>query len=85
MGLIYHYTRFETFMSYIWPSGTIRSKGLFSSAKEVWGCSCGHGNKLDDTVCSSCSKDKRGFGSDDVKPDPVKKLINLRLQVIEGC
>jgi hypothetical protein len=28
MGLIYHYTRFETFMSYIWPSGCIRTNSL---------------------------------------------------------
>ena len=28
MGLIYHYTRFETFMSYIWPSGSIRTNSL---------------------------------------------------------
>lgn len=28
MGLIYHYTRFETFMSYIFPSGCIRTNFL---------------------------------------------------------
>ena len=29
------------------------SKGMFSSGKEVWECSCGYSNKMDATVCSS--------------------------------
>lgn len=60
------------------------SKGIFSSGKEVWECLCGYSNKLDATACSSCTKDKRGFGTEELKPEAVQKLINRRLAVIEG-
>ncbi len=60
------------------------SKGMFSSGKEVWECLCGYSNKLDATACSSCTKDKRGFGAEELKPEAVQKLINRRLDVIEG-
>ncbi|MEN5234340.1 hypothetical protein [Sphingobacterium faecium] len=59
------------------------SKGIFSSGKEVWECLCGFSSKLDATVCSSCTKDKRGFGAEELKPEAVQKLINRRLEVIE--
>ena len=60
------------------------SKGIFSSGKEVCECLCGYNNKLDATACSSCTKDKRGFGAEESKPEAVQKLINRRLAVIEG-
>jgi len=57
---------------------------MFSSGKEVWECLCGHSNKLDATACSSCTKDKRGFRAEELKPEAVQKLINRRLAVIDG-
>ena len=60
------------------------SKGMFSSGKEVWECICGNNNKMDATACSSCTKDKRGFGCEEFKPEAVQKMINRRLAVIEG-
>lgn len=57
---------------------------MLSSGKEVWECLCGYSNKLDATACSSCSKDKRGFGSEELKPEAEQKLINRRPAVIEG-
>lgn len=46
MGLIYHYTRFETFMSYIWPSGCIRTNFLrqMNDPRELLGWSFGSKN-----------------------------------------
>ena len=61
-----------------------QSKAFFSSNKEVWECSCGNSNDLDAIACSSCTKDKRGFGSEELKPEAVQKLINRRVAVIEG-
>ncbi|MEN5436383.1 hypothetical protein ABE545_22320 [Sphingobacterium faecium] len=61
-----------------------QSKGFFSSNKEVWECSCGNSNDLDATACSSCTRDKRGFRAEELKPEAVLKLINRRLAVIEG-
>ncbi|MGJ1322450.1 hypothetical protein ACR780_07170 [Sphingobacterium faecium] len=49
---------------------------MFSSGKEVWECLCGYSNKLDATACSSCTKDKRGFRAEELKPEAVQKLIN---------
>ncbi|MBB2951257.1 hypothetical protein [Sphingobacterium sp. JUb56] len=60
------------------------SKGMFSSGKQVWECLCGYSNKLDATACSSCTKDKRGFGAEELKSETVQNLINRRLAVIEG-
>ena len=46
MGLIYHYTTFETFMSYIWPSGSIRTNFLrqMNDPRELLGWSFGSTN-----------------------------------------
>lgn len=46
MGLIYHYTRFETFMSYLWPSGCIRTNFLrqMNDPRELLGWSFGSRN-----------------------------------------
>jgi len=60
------------------------SKSMLSSCKEVWECSCGNSNKLDATACSSCTKDKRVFGAEELKSETVQNLINRRLAVIEG-
>lgn len=57
---------------------------MFSSGKEVWECLCGYNNKLDATACSSRTKDKRGFGSEDLKPESTQKLIDRKLAIIEG-
>lgn len=46
MGLIYHYTRFETFMAYIWPSGFLRTNFLrdMNDPREMLGWSFGSTN-----------------------------------------
>ncbi|MFC3355505.1 hypothetical protein [Sphingobacterium zeae] len=58
------------------------SKGMFSSGKEVWRCECGHTNKLDNSNCGSCTRDKRGFGEKSLKPEEVQKILNRKLKII---
>jgi len=59
------------------------SKGMFSSGKEVWQCECGHTNKLDNSNCGSCTRDKRGFGEKSLKPEEVQGMVNRRVRIIE--
>ncbi|WP_426791771.1 YbjQ family protein [Sphingobacterium sp. WOUb80] len=58
------------------------SKGMFSSGKEVWRCECGHTNKLDNLNCSSCTRDKRGFEENSLKPEEVQGKLNRKLKII---
>ena len=51
------------------------SKGMFSSGKEVWRCECGHTNNLDNSNCSSSTRDKRGFGKKSLKSEEVQEII----------
>ncbi len=59
------------------------SKGMFSSGKEVWRCECGHTNKFDNSECSSCTRDKRGFTEKSLRPDEVQEVLNRRIRIIE--
>ena len=58
------------------------SKGMFSSGKEVWQCGCGHSNKLDNLNCGSCTRDKRGFEENSLKPEEVQGKLNRRVRII---
>ncbi|MGE8377185.1 MAG: hypothetical protein ACN6PN_02515, partial [Sphingobacterium sp.] len=60
------------------------SKGMFSGGKEVWECECGCTNKLDYSNCSSCTRDKRGFGEKSLKPEEVQKILDRRIQIINN-
>ncbi|WP_448138452.1 YbjQ family protein [Sphingobacterium siyangense] len=58
------------------------SKGMFSSGKEVWRCECGQTNKLDNSNCNSCTRDKRGFLEKSLKPEEVQALVNRRYKIM---
>lgn len=72
MGLIYHYTRFETFMSYIWPSGCIRTNFLrdMNDPRELLGWSFGSTNLPYEEIF-------KGYYSDQTHIDCLYRFGNM--------
>jgi len=60
----------------------VKSK-IGSKTKKMWKCTCETNNNEDQTYCSSCKKDIRGFKKDEVKPDFVLSLLQQKLSILE--
>lgn len=58
-------------------------KGILTSGKEAWLCTCGKTNEMTEAYCENCNEDPFGFYESEAKPKDVLLLIEDRLKVIE--
>jgi uncharacterized protein YbjQ (UPF0145 family) len=87
-GLQYFYTKrdlqtIDQILELIGPSfpqqaERTKKKGLVGGEKEVWKCSCGRLNSLDDERCGGCKRDLQGFLREELTPTAALVLLTAQ-------